>query len=238
MSQKQYSTDSPLSRIKLTEAQKTVQQLIDEYDITFVEGVAGTGKSLSVLHKFVSMMNSNKNVNIFIIRTPVEAGPDQVGFLPDRLSDKMAPHFGAAQQLLMKLLGKSNYEANVGEGKRIQYMIPNYALGHTFDNALIFIDEAQQLQPHILKLLLERIGKYSKCVVAGDNSQLYLADDKVKNRQALADALSRFFEVSEPDEDGERYLEARFPGVAYHKFEIEDVQRSEIVKTVIRAYSS
>lgn len=225
--------------VSLTKSQKIAKQKIEEHDIVFIEGPAGTGKSLTVLHTYLNMERFHKKGGkIYIIRTPVEAGPDKIGFLPDRLEDKQAPHFGSTQALLKKLLG-SKYEHMVqSEHKKIEFLIPNYALGHTFDNALIFIDEAQQLQPSILKLLLERLGRYSKCVVAGDSSQLYLDREQGRNRQALADAIDRFFEYRVDAETNERKLTPKYDGVSSHVFDVDDVQRSDIVKTVIRAYSN
>ena len=113
--------------------------------------------------------------------------------------------------------------------KKLKFLIPNYVLGSTLDNSLILIDEAQQLQPLILKLLLERIGKNSVCVVAGDRKQLYTTD---KNRNGLSDAINRFFRS---DKDG--LLIPRYENVEHMEFIVDDVQRSDIVKTVIKAYS-
>ena len=98
-------------------------------------------------------------------------------------------------------------------------------LGSTLDNSLILIDECQQLSPLILKLVLERTGINSRVCVLGDNSQLYV---DAKGRNALRDAIPRFF-----DSKGI----AKFKNVAYHEFSVEDVVRSELTKTIIRAYS-
>ena len=56
----------------------------------------------------------------------------------------------------------------MGKNKKIQFLIPNYALGTTFDNSIVIIDEAQMLEPLIMKLLLERTGINSKVIVLGD----------------------------------------------------------------------
>ena len=78
----------------------------------------------------------------------------------------------------------------------------------------------------IMKLLLERIGVNSTVVVAGDSRQLYTSE--ASKRNGLKDAIQRFFHL-----DGT----PKFPDVApLHSFTVDDVQRSEIVKTVIRAY--
>lgn len=80
----------------------------------------------------------------------------------------------------------------------------------------------------IMKLILERIGVNSKVVIAGDTTQIYANNKESHLRNGLSDALSRFF-----DRNGN----ARWPDVGHYEFGVEDVQRSEIVKTVIRAYS-
>lgn len=215
------------SQFHLTQKQKHVGSLIKNNDLVFVEGCAGSGKSLSVLYEFVRQYLADNTKQIVIVRTPVEAGDDRIGFLPDDLSSKIAPHFASSRKILEQLLSKGKVEDDLDH--RIHFMVPNYVLGSTLDNSLVFIDEAQQIAPKILKLLLERIGKNSVCVVAGDSSQLYVND---KKRNALTDAVNRFFRAT-----GNGSLIPRYESVEHFKYGIEDVQRSEIVKTVIKAYS-
>lgn len=219
----QWTETNGINRFQLTKSQTELANKIKGNDLVFCVGPAGTGKSLGVLHTYVRDYLADKTKQIVIIRTPVEAGMDKVGALPDSLEAKIEPHFASAKALLTQLLSKGKVETDLGH--RIHFKIPNYVLGATFDNSLIMIDEAQQLPPLILKLLLERTGMNSKVVVLGDNSQLYT---DARNRNALLDAVPRFF-----DKD----MNSKYDSVAYHKFEVEDVQRSELVKTIIRAYS-
>lgn len=207
----------------LTASQKELANKIIENTLTFVDAPSGTGKTTSILHTFVKEYLRDKHKQIIIIRTPVEAGMDKVGFLPNDLSEKLAPHFSSTKYMLEQLLSKGKVETDMGH--RIHFKIPNYTLGCTFDNALLLIDEVQQIPPMIVKLLLERTGINSKVVIAGDSSQLYATE--ASKRNGLKDAIKRFF-----DDEGNSY----YPDCVLHRFEIEDVQRSEIVKTVIRAY--
>lgn len=208
-----------------TAQQKVLINKVREHTLTFVDSVAATGKTSSVLWYFCQEYIKDPSRQIVVVRTPVEAGPDKIGFLPNDLSAKLEPHFASTRRILEDFLGKTRVAADIG--KRIHFMIPNYVLGSTIDNSLILIDEVQQLNPLILKLLLERLGKNSKCVVAGCSDQLYTTD---KNRSALKDAMQRFFTLK----DGEHV--PNYPDIASHKFEIEEVMRHEIVKNVIRAY--
>lgn len=209
----------------LTKSQKEFVNKIRQHTLTFVDSEAGTGKTSAVLHHYAKEYIASPKKQIVVIRTPVEAGADKIGYLPNSESEKLAVHFASVRVLLEKFLGKGRVEADLE--KRIHFKAPNYMLGATLDDSLILIDEAQQLQPIILKLLLERIGKNSKVVVAGCSSQIYVADTA---RNALADALKRFFTF-----DGE-FIEAKYPDMAYHEFSIDECHRADIVKDVIRAY--
>ena len=224
--EKSYNNNFGVNSFELSRNQKQLSNMINANSLVFIKGYAGTGKSTAVLHNYVQDYLTDKNKNIVVIRTPVESTDDKVGFLPSDLDTKLEPHFASVRKILEVLLNKGKVESDLG--KRIQFIVPSYILGATLDNSLILIDEAQQISPKILKLLLERIGVDSKCCVVGDDTQLYAND---KKRNALSDAFSRFFI------DREGILYPRYEGLDCYEFGIEDVQRSEIVKTVIKAYS-
>jgi len=210
---------------KLTDSQKVLVNKISENTLTFVDSVAGTGKSSAVMHYFAREYIRDTSKKIIVIRTPMEAGGmDKVGFLPNSLEEKVAIHFASTKKILEQMLTKGKVETDLGH--RIHFKIPNFVLGETLDNSLILIDEGQALQPMIMKLLLERTGVDSKVVVAGCSSQLYGSESTKRN--GLKDALVRFFDEN---------MEPRYDDIAFHKFEIDEIQRSEIVKTVVRAYS-
>lgn len=212
-----------LHKIQLTTEQKRFADKILLNDLVFCVGPAGTGKTLAALHTFVKLYLEDHSKRIIVIRTPVEAGMDKIGALPDGLMEKTEPHFASSKALLEMLLSKGKVETDLDH--RIQFKIPNFCLGATFDNSLILIDEAQQLPPLILKLLLERTGLDSKVVVMGDNTQLYV---DARGRNALIDAIPRFFDEG---------FVPKYEGIEYQEFSVDDVQRSDLVKRVIRAYS-
>lgn len=212
-------------KLDLTKSQKTVGNLIKSRDLIFVQGAAGAGKTMGILAEFVSQYLADNTKQIIVIRTPVEAGSDKIGFLPNALSDKIEPHFASAKDALNLLLGKGKVESDLDD--RIHFKIPNYCLGSTWDNALVLIDEAQQIQPMIMKLLLERAGKNTKIVVAGDPTQLYVTDT---TRNGLSNARSKFVAA-----DGVPY----YPTVDWFDFPLEDSKtRSELAFTVVHAYNT
>lgn len=215
-----------LKNYKPTENQKHMLNIIRNNTLSFVEAPAGTGKTSTILWDYCNEYLRDPTKKIVVVRTPVEAASlDKIGYLPSHLEEKIAPHFESTKRILEDFLGKGKVECDMDT--RIFFKIPNYMVGSTIDNSLVLIDEGQLLQPMILKLILERTGLNSRVVVAGDESQLYANDKEAKLRNGMTDALDRFFYDD---------MEPKFPEVGYYSFDVEDVQRSEIVKSVIRAY--
>ena len=212
-----------LNEFVLTPAQEDFANKIHSNIITFVNAPAGVGKSAVSLHTFLQYYLKDPSLRIVVIRTPAEVGCDKIGFLPDGMDAKLEPHFASTKKILEDFLGKPKFEADLG--KRIIFTIPNMQLGATWDNSLVLIDEAQLLQPIIMKLLLERIGENTKVVISGSASQIYTADHHI--RGGMNDAIVRFF-----DQNGE----SKYYGITYHQFTSKDVMRSEIVKSVLHAY--
>ena len=125
----------------LTESQKELVNKINENTLTYVDSVAGTGKSSAVLWYFAREYIRDTSKKIIVIRTPMEAGGmDKVGFLPNSLEEKVAIHFASSKKILEQMLNKGKVETDLGH--RIHFKIPNFVLGETLDNSLIFIDEA------------------------------------------------------------------------------------------------
>lgn len=216
---------SKINEFVPTSNQKTLINKIKENTVVFVDAVAGSGKTSTVLWHFCKEYLADKNKKIIVVRTPVEFTDDRIGFLPNSLDDKLRVHFESSQEILEQFLGKGKVETDLGS--RIFFKIPNYMLGSTLNNTLLLIDESQQLSPQILKLLLERIGDNCKVVVAGSSEQLFDAHNK---RNGLNDAIMRFFK-KEGDE-----VVSKYDNISFHSFSVDDCMRNDIVKDVIRAY--
>lgn len=223
---KKYVGTYGINGITLTDKQKDFMEVIDNNTITFCRGPAGSSKTMTSLYYAVKNYLAYPSDEIIVVRTPVENNTDKIGFLPSTLEEKLEPHFASTRNILETLLDKGKVECDLN--KRIHFKIPNYMLGSTVDNTILLIDEAQALQPLILKLLLERIGKNTKAIVLGDPTQLYVTD---KSRNALTDAVERFCRVN-----SEGKIVPKYDGIGYFEFNIDDIVRSDIVKTVIQAY--
>ena len=220
---KKFADDNNLKDFQPSKWQEEFIEVAANNRITFTDSVSGVGKSSAALYYACKQYLVNPYLNIVIVRTPVEAGKDRIGFLPDDLDAKIEPHFASTRIILEEFLGKGKVENDLG--KRIHFKIPNYMLGSTIRNSILIIDEAQQLEPMLLKLLLERIGDGTTALVLGSTSQLYTSNNN--GRSALKDALERFF-----DKDGN----PKYEGVGKYKYPLEAMMRDDIVKVVIRAY--
>jgi len=220
------ANEGKLKSFTPTPSQKELINTIRANVLTWVDSPAGSGKSSTILWHFAKEYLVDHSKHIIVVRTPVEFCDDKIGYLPNSLEAKLEVHFASSKKILEDFLGKGRVAADMDQ--RIHFKIPNYLLGSTLDNALVLIDEAQQLSPQILKLLLERIGKNSTVVVAGDSNQLFDAKGK---RNGLADAIERFFKF----EDG--WVIPKYENIGYHEFSISEIMRSEICKTVVTAYS-
>lgn len=136
---KLWSEQYGMTKIQLTDKQKVLRNKILENDLTFVVGSSGSGKTLAVLYTYVQEYLRDPSKQILVVRTPVEAGLDKIGALPNSLQEKVEPHFNSTKILLCDLLSKGKVETDLDH--RIHFKIPNYMLGSTFDNCLILIDE-------------------------------------------------------------------------------------------------
>lgn len=209
--------------------QKEALEVIQEHDITFVDSVAGVGKTSVALYYACQQYLADVNKKIVFVRTPAEVGKDRIGFLPGAattgMDDKLGPHFESTKALLVDFIGKNKMEAD--EGKRILFTIPNFALGKTYSDCIYVLDECQLMEPLILKLLLERIGHGTRCIVLGSSGQLYT--DNNHGRAGLKDALKRFFTPE---------MEKKYDRIGYYKFPMEAIQRADVVRDVIMAYEN
>ena len=230
---KEHNNDNQLIGLRNftpTGKQKTVNNLLIEYPLVFVLGCAGTGKSSGILYHYCNEYLKDNTKNIVIIRTPVEAGPDKIGYLPGEKEEKIGPHFKSAEVILKEFLG-GKFTCDLE--KRIHFMVPNYALGCTLNNSLILIDEAQQLAPLIMKLLLERIGRNSVCAVVGDPTQLYATGRDQRN--GILHAQEKFFFQREMN--GNTYWEPKSTMVGRFEYHYTDNIRSDISQEVVRLYT-
>ena len=189
---------------------------IQEHDITFGTGPAGTGKTYLAVASAIDAIEREFVQRIVLTRPAVEAG-ERLGFLPGDLAQKVDPYLRPLYDALYDLMGFDKV-AKLFERGAIEIAPLAYMRGRTLNHAFIILDEAQNTTPEQMKMLLTRMGQGSKLVVNGDITQIDLPSKKGSGLIPLPMILKGV------------------PGVQIIHFTAEDVVRHALVKEVLRAY--
>ena len=147
---------------------------IQEHDITFGTGPAGTGKTYLAVASAVDAFERELVQRIVLTRPAVEAG-ERLGFLPGDLAQKVDPYLRPLYDALYDLMGFDKV-AKLFERNAIEIAPLAYMRGRTLNHAFIILDEAQNTTPEQMKMFLTRLGFGSKMVVTGDITQVDLRD--------------------------------------------------------------
>ncbi len=212
-----YGTKGFTIKPKTINQQKLVYAVNDN-DLVFALGPAGTGKTYISVALAVKALKNKQVKKIIITRPAVEAG-ETLGFLPGDLKEKLDPYLRPIYDALFDMVPseKLRYymENNVIEIAPLAYM-----RGRTLNNAFILLDEAQNTTPSQIKMFLTRMGPNSKVIVTGDTSQIDLPK---KQKSGLIESAKILKDVE---------------GIGFIELTGKDVIRHKIVKDIISAYES
>jgi phosphate starvation-inducible PhoH-like protein len=189
---------------------------IQEHDITFGIGPAGTGKTYLAVASAIDAFERDQVSRIVLTRPAVEAG-ERLGFLPGDLAQKIDPYLRPLYDALYDLMGFEKV-SKLFERQNIEIAPLAYMRGRTLNHAFIILDEAQNTTPEQMKMFLTRIGIGAKAVVTGDVTQIDLPRGQksglVEARRILADVR----------------------GLAFTDFDASDVVRHPLVARIVDAY--
>ncbi len=189
---------------------------IEQYDMVFGVGPAGTGKTYLAVAMAVAAMNAKKVSRIVLVRPAVEAG-ERLGFLPGSLQEKVDPYLRPLYDALYDLCEPEKVdkmlEKNIIEVAPLAFM-----RGRTLNDAFIIMDEAQNTTTEQMKMFLTRMGNNSKAVITGDITQIDLPNPK---KSGLVEAINLLEGVE---------------GIRFCHFEDVDIVRHTLVQRIIRAY--
>ena len=199
-----------------TPRQTQYLQQIQEHDITFAIGPAGTGKTYLAVASAVDALERDAVKRIVLVRPAVEAG-ERLGFLPGDMAQKVDPYLRPLYDALYDLMG---FEKTSKQFERSAIEIAPLAFmrGRTLNQSFIILDEAQNTTPEQMKMFLTRIGFGSKAVVTGDVTQIDLAKHQ---KSGLVEA---------------RQVLEKVRGIAFTYFESGDVVRHPLVQRIVNAY--
>ena len=189
---------------------------IQEHDITFGIGPAGTGKTYLAVASAVDSFEREHVSRIVLTRPAVEAG-ERLGFLPGDLAQKVDPYLRPLYDALYDLMGFDRV-ARLFEKQAIEIAPLAYMRGRTLNHAFIILDEAQNTTPEQMKMFLTRIGIGAKAVITGDVTQIDLMRGQ---KSGLVEARAILREVR---------------GIAVTDFLAEDVVRHPLVARIVTAY--
>lgn len=180
-------------------------------------GSAGTGKTFLSLYLAINEILEKKQNRIIIVRSAVPTR--EIGFLPGTVGEKTAQYEIPYHDIMWELVGrKSTYQAMKDAGL-IEFMITSFIRGLTWDNAIVIVDESQNMSFHEIDSVMTRIGKNSRIIFTGDIKQSDL-DGKKNGISGMRDALKVFNNMKE------------FESIEFTKY---DIVRSDFVKSWITA---
>jgi phosphate starvation-inducible protein PhoH and related proteins len=191
---------------------------IDEHDIVFGVGPAGTGKTYLAMAQAVTYLMAKKVSRIILARPAVEAG-EKLGFLPGDLQEKVNPYLRPLYDALYDMMDTEKATRLVERGT-IEVAPIAFMRGRTLNDAFVILDEAQNTTSEQMKMFLTRLGFGSKAVVTGDITQIDLPSTRTSG---LVEALKVVKDIE---------------GIGFIFFDEKDVVRHRLVQQIVKAYDA
>ena len=198
--------------------QRRYLDAIEQHDIVFGVGPAGTGKTYLAMAQAVNYLLAKKVSRIILARPAVEAG-EKLGFLPGDLQEKVNPYLRPLYDALYDMLEVEKAERMLERGI-IEVAPIAFMRGRTLNDAFVILDEAQNTTTEQMKMFLTRLGFGSKAVVTGDITQIDLPAGRLSGS---IDALNVVGQVE---------------GIAFVRFDERDVVRHKLVQAIVKAYEA
>jgi phosphate starvation-inducible protein PhoH and related proteins len=201
-----------------TVTQKKYLDAIEQFDIVFGIGPAGTGKTYLAMAQAVSFLLAKRVSRIILARPAVEAG-EKLGFLPGDLQEKVNPYLRPLYDALYDMIEMERAERLLERGT-IEVAPIAFMRGRTLNDAFVILDEAQNTTSEQMKMFLTRLGFGSKAVITGDVTQIDLPTGR---QSGLIEAMKVVGHVE---------------GIAFVHFDERDVVRHALVQQIVKAYEA
>ncbi len=204
-------------------APKTVNQrryldAIDQNDIVFGIGPAGTGKTYLAMAQAVAFLVAKKVSRIILARPAVEAG-EKLGFLPGDLQEKVNPYLRPLYDALYDMLDVERVARYLERGT-IEIAPIAFMRGRTLNDSFVILDEAQNTTSEQMKMFLTRLGFGAKAVITGDITQIDLPAGRMSG---LVEAMKVVKSID---------------GISFVHFDDRDVVRHKLVQQIVKAYEA
>ncbi|WP_411825941.1 PhoH family protein [Luteolibacter sp. AS25] len=209
------------SKSRKTVSPRTPNQLayvkaIQDNDVSFGLGPAGTGKTYLAMAVGLHMLKKREIQRIILTRPAVEAG-EALGFLPGDLKEKVAPYLRPLYDAINDMLDPEEAQRYLEE-QIIEIAPLAYMRGRTLSRAFVILDEAQNTTREQMFMTLTRLGEQSKIVITGDSSQIDLKHNIPSGLHEAEHALKNI------------------NGISFTRFAATDIVRHPIVEHIVTAY--
>lgn len=189
---------------------------MQQNDINFGIGPAGTGKTFLAVACAVQALEREQVSRIILVRPIVEAG-EKLGFLPGDIAQKVHPYLRPLYDALYELMGFEKV-SQLMEKDVIELLPLAYMRGRSLNDSYIILDEGQNTTTEQMKMFLTRIGFNSKAVITGDVTQIDLNNRRDSGLIHARDVLQNT------------------KGIGITHFEVADIVRHPLVQTIVEAY--
>ena len=198
--------------------QENYFKALNNYELVFGLGPAGTGKSYLAVAKGIDMLKKGLIEKIILTRPAVEAG-ERLGFLPGDMKEKIDPYLRPIYDALYEMMPSDRVEKKIESGE-IEIAPLAFMRGRTFNNAFVIVDEAQNTTSVQMKMVLTRIGEGSRMVINGDLSQVDLPKGQMSGLKESEKILHKIKDIK------------------IISLKANDVIRHRIVAKIIKAYDN
>ena len=217
------TTSKSIYKPKTINQQKYLQAIENENTkLVIVNGPAGTGKTLFACISAIELLKNN-NIDKIILTRPLVSVEEEIGFLPGNINEKMDPWTKPIIDIFSEYYKKPEIDQMIYNN--VVEIIPlGFMRGRTFKNSYIIADEMQNSTPNQMKMITTRIGENSKMIITGDLNQ-----SDLKEKNGLDDLIKKYETYSNMNEIEDL--------IKFIKLENTDIERSQIVKTIMNIYS-
>jgi len=196
--------------------QRKMVSEIDNNDVVFAIGPAGTGKTYTSVALAVKYLKEKKVKRIILIRPAIEVG-ENLGFLPGDLKEKLDPYMQPIYDALFDMIPINKLNDYLEDGT-IQISPLAFMRGRTLDKAFVILDEGQNTTIHQMKMFLTRMGQSAKFIITGDETQI---DLPAKQKSGLVHARTILRDIK---------------NISFINLDEKDIVRHKLVKQIINAY--
>ena len=196
--------------------QRKMVSEIDNNDVVFAIGPAGTGKTYTSVALAVKYLKEKKVKRIILIRPAIEVG-ENLGFLPGDLKEKLDPYMQPIYDALFDMIPINKLNDYLEDGT-IQISPLAFMRGRTLDKAFVILDEGQNTTIHQMKMFLTRMGQSAKFIITGDETQI---DLPAKQKSGLIHARTILRDIK---------------NISFINLDVKDIVRHKLVKQIINAY--